>query len=431
MRVGYECLLPGTRDTGVENSIRGLLGALVRRAPEVEFVVFTRKRGLGQTLVPCGIDAASIAAVIPPPFRGRLGGGEPGRSPSPNPSPRGGGLLREQGSKAPGEAHVTRCVSRLADWGRGTRILWQQAVAPVAARRMKLDLYHAPGYVVSPRFQVPTVVTVYDTIALEFPQFTTPANAAYYRWAIPRGVRSAAKVVVPSEFVRSRLTGLLAIPPEKVVMVPLGISPSFRPLDCDEVAERLGGLPFRLPRSFALVVGNIDKKKDLPMLLRGYSHCRARKRDRMKLVIAGRPGNDRRRVLETIRDEGIEEDVLLMGYRTEEELAALYNAAEVFLYPSHMEGFGLPPLEAMACETPAIASGAGAIPEVLGDAAILVDSQDPQDWSEAVERVLGDRDVRSRLVRDGRQRSALYTWDRAAERILEVYRECWGSQCHG
>lgn len=372
MRVGYEYLLPGARDTGVERAIRDLLTALLKHALGTDFTVFSRKP-LAEDLL---------------------------RSPN---------------------VHERR--TRVSNCGRPARIFWQQLLSPTLCSRGGLDLYHATGYVVSPWFDIPTIVSVYDTISLERKHLTTSLNSIHYRWAVPRGIRSAKRVIVPSEYVRSRLADTLMTDGDKIRVVPLGVSPSFARLERSEVLRRLQTVFREIPESFVLFVGNIERKKNLHTLISAYAKSLCREEMKVKLVLAGKGCNALRNVRRTIREKQMEEDVILPGYVRDETLVALYNAASLVVYPSQMEGFGLPPLEAMACGTPVVASRAGSIPEVVGDAALLVDPENVDGLAGALDRVLLSRETRESLVTRGLQRSRIYSWKRTAELMVEIYRE--------
>ena len=372
MRVGYEYLLPGARDTGVERAIGDLLTALLKHAPGTDFTVFSR-------------------------------------------SPLPESLLEFP--------NVRERRSRVSNCGRPARILWQQFLGPVMCRREGLDVYHATGYVVSPRFNIPTVVSVYDTISLERKHLTTNLNALHYRWAIPRGIRSARRIVVPSEYVRNRLADTVRTDEDKIRVVPLGVSPSFVRLERSEVCRRLQAVFQEIPESFVLFVGNIERKKNLHTLVSAFANSQCREQMKVKLVLAGKGGNALPTVWGTIREKRIEEDVILPGYVSDATLVALYNAASLVVYPSTMEGYGLPPLEAMACGTPVVASQAGSIPEVVGDAALLVNPERIDELTEALDRVLLSHETRESLVTRGFRRSKTYSWKRTAELMAEIYRE--------
>ncbi len=372
MRIGYESLLTGPRETGVGIAIRELLSALTDLSPDDEFSVFSH---------------------------------------------------RSAARRLPERANVRHVPCPFAAWGRPARILWQQTALRRELRRNPIDIYHAPGYVVSPNLPVPTVVSVYDTIALERPELTRPLNAAHYRWAVPRGVRAASRVLVPSKHVRQRIMAITGVRAEKVQVVPLGISRHFRPLAEEEICSRLGVLGGLAREPFVLCVGNLERKKNLDTAVQAFASLPASLRNQAKLVLVGKSGNGARQVTRLIRKADLSAQILFPGYVEIEVLVALYSAARVLLYPSFEEGFGLPPLEAMACGAPVIASSSGALPETVGNAGMSVHSQDVDAWAAALETVLRSAALRQELRERGLIRAARFNWEQSAAAVLEVYHE--------
>jgi glycosyltransferase involved in cell wall biosynthesis len=370
MKIGYECMLTGPQDTGVGGSIRDLLQAMAETAIGDTFTVFTHARA-----------AEGL--------------------------PRGRGI------------DTLRCA--LPAGGRPARIAWQQCGLRRLLRRNPVDVYHGPGYIVPEGLPVPSVVTVYDTIALERPALTAAFNALHYRWAVPRAVLAAHRVVTPSDRVRRRLIAITDVDPRKVTVIPLGIAPEFRPLDVLETSERLRDLGLDI-RPFLLCVGNIERKKNLDAALYALEH-RRRVCPEAKLVLAGRPGNDSRRLRRQIRAQGLRDAVVFTGYLPRRTLVALYNRALALLYPSHEEGFGLPPLEAMACGTPALVSNVCALREVAGPAALLIDPDDAPAWAAGVARLVAEPNLSSDLRARGLEHAKRYSWQRSAQETLALYRE--------
>lgn len=373
MRIGYECMLTGPRQTGVGFAVSELLRALSQASPLDEFIAFT--------------------------------------------SPAGASAL-------PRNPNVQHVLSSLAETGRACRVLWQQMCAHRWAAKYGVQIYHAPGYVGPVRTPIPVVVTAYDITALEQPKLTTRLNAAHYRHVLPRSLRSAQRVIVPSHHVKRRLMEVLEIPEAKIHVIPLGIADGFRripeetawPLvkQCSQVlADR---------RPFFLCVGNIEKKKNLGLAVRALHLCR-QGGDDIRLVLAGRYGNDEARLRRQIRASGLEDTVHWLGYVDQTTLVALYSVATALLFPSLDEGFGFPPLEAMACETPALVSDAGALPETVGGAALLLPSTDPEAWAEFMLRLLHSESLKLELRQKGKARAARFTWQLAAEETLDLYRE--------
>ena len=233
------------------------------------------------------------------------------------------------------------------------------------------------------------------------------------------GVAKAAKIVVPSNHTKNDLIRYLGVPEEKVVVIYHGVDEAFRPVE--------GPRPCEGP--YILYVGSEHPRKNLATLLRAFSLMKREHpelRD-VKLVKAGRVGGGeepyRERTLRLIEELGLKRDVIFIDWVPQERLAALYSQAELFAFPSIYEGFGWPPLEAMACGCPVVASNSTSLPEVLGDAAMYADPSSPEAWAEAMERVLTSDTLRRDLSRRGLERAKRFTWSRAAEQLLRVYEE--------
>ncbi|HUT37100.1 MAG TPA: glycosyltransferase family 1 protein [Planctomycetota bacterium] len=285
------------------------------------------------------------------------------------------------------------------------------------------DLFHAPGYVAPKHLPCPLVLTIYDLIALTHPELARRSNAWHYRWRLPRSARAAARIIVPLECVARQVVERLGIARERVRVVPLGVDARLKPPSLDDRARARAR--HHLARPYILFVGNVEPKKNLATLLRAFA---ALKRDRLphELLLAGKRGWKCREVLRLPAELGIEDDVRFLGYVEEDDLAGLYGGAELFAFPSLVEGFGLPPLEAMACGTPVVTSDAEALVESTGDAAEHVPALDPEALAEAMRRVLGDAALRERLRGAGFERSAQFTWQRTAEMTRAVHREAAG-----
>lgn len=289
------------------------------------------------------------------------------------------------------------------------------------ARRLKgFDLFHAPGYVAPKRLPCPLVLTIYDLVALTHPELAKRSNALHYRWRLPRSAKAAARIIVPLECVARQVVERFGVERERVRVVPLGVDARLKPPSLDERARVRAR--HRLAKPYILFVGNIEPKKNLPTLLRAFA---ALKQDGLphELVLAGKRGWKCREVFALPAELGIKADVRFLGYVEEEDLAGLYGGAELFAFPSLVEGFGLPPLEAMACGTPVVTSDADALVETTGDAAEHVPALDVHALADAIRRVLCDAALREQLRGAGLARAAAFTWSRAAEMTRSVYRE--------
>ena len=215
--------------------------------------------------------------------------------------------------------------------------------------------------------------------------------------------------------------GRYRVSPEKVVVAPCAADPIFQPVhDAARLAavrERYGTV-----ENFILCVGNLQPRKNLKTLVDAYVRLRRAGATRHKLVLVGRHVWLYDETFAPARASGIADELIFTGYMPDEDLVALYNAAELFVYPSIFEGFGLPPLEAMACGTPVVTSNTSALPEVVGEAALTVDPLDAEALATAMAAVLGNAGLRTWLGAQGLKRAAAFSWETTARTILEVYR---------
>jgi glycosyltransferase involved in cell wall biosynthesis len=299
------------------------------------------------------------------------------------------------------------------------RIVWEQLVQPVRLLRRSIDLLHSLAFVQPLVMPCPGVVTVYDLSFLLFPEGLQTWRRLYLRWGTARSSHAAERVIAISASTRRDLVALLNVPEHKVDVVPCGVDEDFQPIQnaelLDELRDRRG-----LPQHMLLFVGTIEPRKNLVTLLRSYALLR----DRIQappLVIAGPKGWRYEEAFAAVRDLRLEEDVLFPGYVPREELPLWYNAADLFVYPSLYEGFGLPPLEAMACGTPVVTSNVSSLPEVVGEAGLMVEPTDVEGMAEALYQGLTDRSLREELRSRGLQKAATFNWSRVAEETVAVY----------
>jgi alpha-1,3-rhamnosyl/mannosyltransferase len=330
--------------------------------------------------------------------------------------------LRE--SPPPGEGGGR--FERLRRTARLTIPLARQAV--LAARSLTLrrtcpgwTLFHQPNYV-SPRVPIPLVTTVCDLSYLTHPRFMPPDRRSWLERFLPACLRRSRAVVTISEFTRRELLQRVpGVRPESVFVTRLGVDHRrFRPQPdaADESLHRRLGLP---PR-FALHLGTLEPRKNLQGLLRGYGLLPADLQRDCPLVLAGARGWERQHfgpLLAKLRDAGT---VRCLGYVDQADVPALLRAAAAFCFPSHYEGFGLPPLEAAACGTPVLCSDAASLPEVMADAALYIDPNSPEQIADGLTRLLQDDALRDRLRTVGPRRAAAFSWHACAAETLRAYR---------
>jgi len=269
-------------------------------------------------------------------------------------------------------------------------------------------------------FGTPLVVTIHDILHEHYPQFYPPNVLRDMRITTPLTVRRAAAIITDSEFSRQGIIRRYRAAPEKVVVAPLAPDPIYRPIRdprrLHAVQERYG-----TGEKFILFTGALKPTKNLPRVLDAYVRLRRASAIHHRLVLAGGRAWEIDDLLTVARESGYGDDIVFTGYVPDEDLVALYNAADLFVQPSLFEGFGLPPLEAMACGTAVVTSNTSALPEVVGDAALMVDPLDVEALAAAMARVLTDADLRADLEARGLARAAQFSWERTARIVHDVY----------
>ena len=313
---------------------------------------------------------------------------------------------------------------------RPLRMAWEQFVLPRLLRRDRVDLLHAPGYLAPLRAGVPVVITVYDLIALLFPRLCTLSNTLNYRCQLPGSIRRAAGIIVPSETTRRDLVTLFPAAADKVRVIPLGIGREFTAGADPARGEELRGR-YALPDRFILFVGQLEPKKNIAGLVRGFAALRAGGHRQHRLVIAGSHGWGCAEFERAVRQFGLEQEVIFPGFIPAVELPALYRLADLFVFPSLYEGFGLPPLEAMACGVPAVVSNRGSLPEIVSDAALQVEPLDADALARAMRNLLTQDELRRTQVQKGLARARMFTWERTARMTEEFCQRVFAEALRG
>lgn len=294
------------------------------------------------------------------------------------------------------------------------RIPWQY---PRLLRADRASLLHVT-YVAPPIAPCPIVVTIHDVSFRRFPEYFSWRDRLVLNLLIGPSIRHAARVITISEFSRGEIARLYRVAPERIEVTPLAASAAFKPsLDEEGVQVRTR---YALPTRYVLAVGNIQPRKNLPRLVAAFAAIAAEYPD-CQLVVIGQSTWHGSQVEATVRNHGLEGRVRFTGYLPDDDLVALYRGATVFCYPSLYEGFGLPPLEAMACGTPTITSNTSSLPEVVGDAAATVDPRSTDEIAAALHRVIQNDALRAELRRRGLARAAGFSWEQTARRTKEVY----------
>ena len=300
---------------------------------------------------------------------------------------------------------------------------WTQVGTLKAAVARKASLLHMPAMLAPVRSSLPVVVTIHDLAIVRYPQKFRPWHRTFTRYLLPRLVRSVSAIVSDSQATKNDLIELLGVAPERVTVIPCGIGASFTPaLDGDSHLQSVQAR-YALPSRFAITVGAIEPRKNLPRLLRAIdmlSTSRPELRD-LTLIHVGPAGWLTEDVTRTLGELRLHDKVRFLGYVPDDDLAALYQLARVSVYASLFEGFGLPVLEAMASGCPVVTSNTSSMPEVAGDAAILVDPTSEDSIADGLARVWTDDCLRADLIARGYRRAATFTWEAAARQTLQVY----------
>ena len=364
MRVAFDAHMVGERETGNETYALSLLAALGRRDSDDQYEVLVTR-------------PAHVRTVL----------------------------------KLPANFSLVRL------WPRSS-LLRIPLVMPLVLTATRADLLHVT-YIAPPLTPCPTVVTVHDLSYLVFDDVMSPRTRSILRTLVPRSVARASRVIAISEWTKQDLIRHYGISPEKIAVTYLAPDPVFAPVE-DAARE---ALPEGVVEPYVLAVGNLEPRKNLARLVEAFAGLVRDHGFDGRLVLVGKPATDTAAITGAVKRWGLQSRVVFTGYVTQSTLRLLYNRASVFVYPSLYEGFGLPPVEAMACNCPVVASNASALPEILGDAALLVDPHSTSELVRAMAAVIDDPEMARNLRAKGRRQAALYTWDETANRTRAVYED--------
>jgi glycosyltransferase involved in cell wall biosynthesis len=299
----------------------------------------------------------------------------------------------------------------------------EQIHIPMTLRREHADLFHEPHYVLPPLIHCRSVVTIHDCIHLMFPQYLPNRLAyAYARGAIWAAARRSDRILTVSETSKSDILRRFNVPADKITVIYNAIDDRLRIPPTEEEVARVRER-YQLDDQFVLYVGNIKPHKNLERLIDAFDRLRRSGLDHLKLLILGDEITKYQGLRRAVHQHKLHKHVRFLGFVPIETLAVLYRLASLFVFPSLYEGFGLPPLEAMACGTPVVTSNASSMPEVVGEAAFLVDPYDADSIADGMRQVLTNAGLRATLVERGFERAKMYSWERSVRRIREIYSE--------
>ncbi len=307
-------------------------------------------------------------------------------------------------------------IRKVRPGSASARLLWglpRQAVAD------RVDILHVT-YVAPPITSVPLVTTVHDISFALFPELFSMRDRAILSSLVPGTMKRSQAIITVSNSSRDDIVRHYGIPAEKVAVCYQPISTAFQQLsNPDASAATLASHGISVP--YILAVGNLQPRKNLPRLIHAFAHLKQSGQYTGRLVLVGRSKWRESDVYREVRALGLDDEVIFTGYVPEEELVALYNAADAFVYPSLYEGYGLPPLEAMACGCPVITGNTSSLPEVVGDAGIMIDPTSEEALAQAIAHIVSSPDERVEMVNRGLQRVAQFSAERAARVTMDVY----------
>jgi len=324
--------------------------------------------------------------------------------------------------EVPSDLGENLLVCRLPLSQRFWTVLWHRLRVPLPLDLFTgaVDVFHSPDYVLPPLRRGKRLVTIHDLSFLRYPEGAEPSLRRYLSTAVPRSVAEADLVLADSESTRQDVGELLGVRLSKVEVLYPGVGEAFRPVEDSAALTHVQEL-YGLSHPFLLTVGTLEPRKNIVAVLDAYAQLRRGKGFEHQLVIAGGLGWRYGGIFSRVEELSLEDSVSFLDYVPDEHLPALYSLADVLVFPSLYEGFGLPPLEAMACGTPVVTSNSSSLPEVIGDAGLMVPAGDTSALAEAIRMVLEDSHVRQELVSKGLSRAARFSWRDSGERLIGIY----------
>ncbi|HLX29242.1 MAG TPA: glycosyltransferase family 1 protein [Casimicrobiaceae bacterium] len=338
----------------------------------------------------------------------------------------GGALRHETPSQRSGASRASatqvarRIVKHAVPFRRTLRHAQLEWLFRRGARRAGIDVYHEPNYVPF-RVDAPVAITIHDLSWIRYPQTHPRERVRWLERGVPRAIARADAIIVDAEFTKRELQQAFGVAPSRVNVIPLGVAAHFHPRTPAQTRVSLSDFDLAHGR-YILTLGTMEPRKNVAHALAAYAALPGSLRERYPLVVAGARGWRAGLLTRRLQAMSARGEVRFLGHVPDAALPDLYAGAALFVFPSLYEGFGLPPLEAMACGVPVLVSNRASLPEVVGDAAILIDPDRPEETRDAIERVLDDDALRERLSVLGRRRADRFNWEACATQTLALYR---------
>lgn len=310
-----------------------------------------------------------------------------------------------------------------------TRIIRLPISFPLKLAIDRIDVFHCQ-YMGSPFSATPYVVTLHDIIHEIYPEFYPNSLRFFMSLFYPLSARRAATVLTVSEYCKEAIVKLYKVPEKNVIVAYDGVSDEFKPIRDKSLVNSVGK-KYGINKENILFVGRLEPRKNIPGLFKAFYSLKKHHNIPHQLVIVGMKDFKYNEIYDTAKRLKLDEDIVFTGRVEQEDLPMIYNGADLFVFPSFGEGFGIPPLEAMACGIPVITSNTTALPEVVGDAGIMINPWDKEELSEMMYKVLSDSGLRNKMRNKGLEQSKRFSWSRTAEKVLRVYEEVYEKSCGG
>lgn len=326
-------------------------------------------------------------------------------------------LFNELKHVAPQHTYLNLAWGNDAALRTDQRLMWQQVRMPRMARQEQADILHVTGFDAPWSASCPVVLTVHDLIGLLFPDNLPPLERLYWQRWLPASVGWASHIIVISQNTKQDVENYMHVDPQRITVVPQGVDAHFKPIEDTSGLDALRQ-HYKLPETFMLYLGTMEPSKGLDTLVKAYAQIH---KEVPALVIAGKKGHFTRPLFKLVEQLGVQDKVIFTDYIPDEHVVGMLNLASVFVFPSRYEGFGLPPLEAMACGTPVVCSSSSSLPEVVGDAAATVPPDEPDALAQTLLEVLNDPDEQAALRQKGLARAREFSWEKTARATAAVY----------
>lgn len=309
-----------------------------------------------------------------------------------------------------------------------SNVLRKGIFLPFSMRRLKMDLFHGLDHIGIPFLyedkRCKYVVTIHDLITRIYPSKFTKKHRLVQNTLLPHILRKAGRIIAVSNSTKNDIIKFYPEYAHKIKVIYEGVEPQFFPRSNQEIEKTLD--KYNVDFRYILFLGTVEPRKNIIRVVDAFIQLKQEGNIEQKLVITGRKGWLYKDIIEKINKTPFSQDIIFTDFVDDEDLPFLYSGAEIFLYPSLYEGFGLPVLEAMSCGSPVITSNLSSLPEVAGDAAILVDPMNVEEIVQAMEKLLRDRELRKELKRKSLERAKFFSWERAAKETLHLYEDIFG-----